>query len=368
MFPRLIISGLTFTMLFAPAPAPAESPKIEDKSKADVEADIARRQVEGFWQVDAILDQAVDNIATRYNLNDVQKAETAEMMNEGVKGFLDRHQDEIWPLIRDLAMLQRKGNSPDPEVAKRLGPKAAGILREAREEIFRYNEEWREILTEEQKRVHDYDMREMTKTFQTMEQNFDSWGKGEVASRSIFPQPRPMTDQPPTPPKPVDGDLPGGKPTEHAPKFVGHLEAYLQKFIADYKLTDPQREAAQSILREISGRTTAFHKVHAEELDSIKDKIAKADSRDERRRLIMERRRITRPLDDLFKEFKARLDQIPEKAQRERFEAMREAQRRAPAIDGSRAKRETAGTPHKRTSDAKESGGSDAPEKSGEGR
>jgi hypothetical protein len=367
VFPRLIIPGLISVILLAAAAVSAESPKVEDKSKADVEAEIARRQVEGFWQVDAILDQAVDNIATRYNLNDIQKAETAEMMNEGVKGFLDRHQDEIWPLIRDLAMLQRKGSSPDPDAAKRLGPKAATILREAREEIFRYNEEWREILTEDQKRVHDYDMREMTKTFQTMEQNFESWGKGEVASRSIFPQPRPMTDQPPTPPKPVDGDLPGGKPTEHAPKFISHLEAYLQKFIADYQLTDPQREAAQSILREISGRTAAFHKGHAEELDSIKDKIAKADSRDERRRLIMERRRVTRPLDDLFKEFKARLDQIPEKAQRERFEAMRKKAQRAPAIDGSRIQRDAAGAPRKRTSDAKESG-SDGEEQSGEGQ
>ena len=368
MILRLINLATISFVLLVPVSSRAEAPKRESAAAEDVEAEIARREVEGFWQVDAILEQAVNNIAARYNLNDVQKSITAEMMNEGVKGFLDEHQDEIWPLIRDLALLQRKGAAPDPETAKRIGPAAAEILRLARDEILRYNKEWHEILTEDQRHVHDYDMNEMTKTFETMEQNFDAWGEGQIAKRPIFPQPKSLADQPPTPSRPTDGDLPGGKPTEHAPMFVSHLEAYLKKFVEDYQLTDPQREAAQSILREISDRTATFQKTHAKELDAIKDRIAKAESREQRRNLILERRRITKPLDDLFKEFKARLDQIPEQAQRERYEAKRQAQRSSrPAIDGSRASREPPPSPSKEASEPKEPA-SDASKPPAEGR
>jgi len=302
----------------------------------------AKREVEGFWQVDAILDQAVKNIAARYNLNDIQTAETAEMMNTRVKRFLDEHQDEVWPLIRDLAKFQRKGGAPDPQEARRLGPVATKILNEAREEIFRSNEEWREILSPQQRQVHDYDMREMTKSFESMERNFGEWERGQTAPESIFPQPQRLPDEPPTPPKPEDGDIPPATPSEQGSKFVSHLEAYLAKFISDYELTTTQVEAGTSILREIMDRTSAFQAAHDKELDEIKVNLTKAKTREERRALVLERRRITGPLDDLFAEFKARLDQIPDQAQRERFDSrLRGGERtqQRSAIDGSRGSR-----------------------------
>jgi len=323
----------------SPSPSPEQVPDPAN----------ARKEVEGFWPVDAILDQAVKNIAARYNLNDIQTAETAEMMNTRVKKFLDEHQDEVWPLIRDLATYQRKGAAPDPEEAKRLGPVASKILHEAKEEIFRSNDEWREILTPQQKLVHDYDMREMTKSFEVMEHNFDEWERGQTEKKSIFPQPQRLADEPPKPPKPADGNVPPSRPAEDGPNFVSHLEAYLTKFIADFELTDTQREAATSILREITERTAAFQKAHDEELSAIKDKIAQAQSRDERRTLVLERRRITKPLDDLFAEFKTRLDQIPDQAQRERYGVRVRGGRGTdqPAIDASRGKRPPPGGENK---------------------
>lgn len=316
---------------------------LEQEATARPEAQDAREEVEGFWQVDSILEQAVRNIALRYNLNETQTEFTRHMMVSRVKRFLDDHQDEVWPLVRDLARYQREGGLSDAKIAQRLGPIASRILQEAKDEILRSNEEWGEILTEEQRRVHEYDLREMDKTFNAMENRFGGWEEGRVADGSVFPQPRPLKNQPPRPRKPHKAGLPD--PDERQKEDGGrtlasHFEAYVERFIADYELTKAQREAANSILREISERNAAFHKAHEEELQEIRGKLAEAGTPAERRRLTSQRRHITKPLDNLFAEFKARLDQIPDKAQLARHVSKSKGGG-APkaAIDGSRGER-----------------------------
>ena len=353
---RMSAWSLVVGVAVSAASAGVDSPKTKESGGAE-KAAAARQEVEGFWQVDSILDKAVKNIALRYNLNDEQTRRTAEMMNTRVKRFLDEHQDEIWPLIRDLAMYQRKGAAPDAQAARRLGPLASKILKEAEEEIFRSNEEWGEWLTAEQRRVHEYDLREMKKTFRAMGSNFEQWEAGRVASRSVFPQPKPLVDEPPTPPKPPAGVLPSRKSKEESgPMLVNHFEAYVQKFIADYQLTGTQREAVRSILREIVERTDAFRDSHKKDLQAIKTKLAKAADQADRRRLTAELRRLTKPLDDLFAEFKTRLDQIPDQAQRERYASKANSGRSLKsAIDGSRGKRRASEKPGDQTGRDKKS-------------
>lgn len=286
-----------------------------------VEPAKAKAEVEGFWPVDALTEQAVKRIAFRYNLNDEQTEFTRDMMNTRVKKFLDDHQDDIWPLIRDLAYYQRQGQLPDSPTAQKLAPVALNILREARDEIFRSNEEWGDILSPDQKRVHDYDMNEMQRTFEMMNGNFKKWETGDLADGSIFPTTKRLVNDPPRPPKPEGGAL-GEHPRDPQGLLLdSHFDAYVEKFITDYQLTPPQQDAARSILREIKKRSADFRDTHGEELNAIKDELAKADSPEKRREINERRRKSTAPLDDLFHEFKTRLDQIPDQAQRERFEA-----------------------------------------------
>jgi len=323
----------------------------EQSDRSDVPASAgevaeAKEEVQGLWPVDAILDTAVKNIAKRYNLNDKQTKYTSDMMNTRVKKFLDEYQDEIWPLIRDLGYYQQKGAPPDADAAKRLGPTAVKILKAAKDEIFRANEEWGKVLTDQQKRVHEFDLREMDKTFNQMERNFDNWGKGRVAKGSIFPQPKRRANEPPTPTRPNDGRMPvdhrdGKKPKPGAPILLTHFDAYAQKFISDYQLTATQREAVGSILREMKGRAETFRDSRRAELDAIKNQLAASKSARERRQLTALRRQVTKPLDELFTEFKNRLEQIPDQAQRARYEARAKNRRaRRSAISGARVRPE----------------------------
>lgn len=304
------------------ATATAQDAKSERKS--DVEktsrAAEARKTVEGFWNVPGILETAVNNISRRYNLNEQQREITNEMMTTRVTKFLDDYQDQLWPLIRDLIMYQRKGELPDREAARELGPVAMKIIKEAKEEIFRSNREWGEILTSEQRLVHDYDMKEMAKSFQLIEDNFKGWVEGNPQNGSIFPQPRPLVNEPARPTKPKPG-LPVDKKDVPGPLLDDKFDTYVGQFITDYVLTPPQIEAAQSILREIKLRAAAFRKANGDKIDEVKQKLADAKDVKERREVMAQMRRLTKPINTLFTELKNRLVQIPDRVQRARYDA-----------------------------------------------
>ena len=165
---RLLFGGavlcnvLLFSLASGAQAQEEEQPDILDRDVLDSEADPG-----GFWNVSSILEMAVDNLGRRYNLNDTQKAYTNNMMQTRVTRFIRDHQDEVWPILRSLLLHQQQGTLPDQETAKRMGPRVLKLMHEAKKEIYESNSEWREILTDDQKRMHDWDLKEMDKTFES---------------------------------------------------------------------------------------------------------------------------------------------------------------------------------------------------------
>jgi hypothetical protein len=288
-----------------------------------------------FGTVEQIMKQAVRNIAARYNLNEEQTRLTDEMMTERVTRFLREHHDEVWPAIRTLVSSQIKGQPPtDQAEVMRVGRVARPLAELARKEIFDANAEWREWLTEGQKELHDFDLAEMEKTFDGIDDNLRSWAEGHPKDPGIFPPPRVYPNEPEKPDKPDPG-LPtakSDKPDKRAkttPKPVvstlspGMFEAFVEEFIKDYDLDTAQVESARSILRDIKGRAESY-------LDTNKEKIAKAAAAQERavkqrdnearKQADEEHRALLEPVNELFQKMEERLRALLTTAQRERYE------------------------------------------------
>ena len=81
----------------------------------------AKAEAYKMWDIDSMIHQAADNVSRRYNLNPQQADYTKKMMIERVTRFLEENQDQIWPLVRDLARFQLTGSAPDENTAKRIG-------------------------------------------------------------------------------------------------------------------------------------------------------------------------------------------------------------------------------------------------------
>ncbi|GJM24612.1 MAG: hypothetical protein DHS20C16_10270 [Phycisphaerae bacterium] len=302
-------------LLLLPISARAEDPKE------------AEQEFKGLWNVDSMMEQAVENISRRYNLNDDQKSKTKKMLVDEVTKFLDTH-DNIWPLVRDLGRYQIKGEAPEGEIARRIGANALPLMEDIRETILSCNEDWDSILNEEQRRLHEWDLNDMKLTFEKMDENFTAMSQGKARNPGIFPGPNEHeVKAPPVRKKPSK---------DFKPKLVRDArdyrpqedkwELYVQDFIKKYELTEGQSEAAHSILRECKTRAAAYRLSKERDFadakkrltDVRKSKQPAAITKTKEKVWTTVLQKLRKPVDDLFEELKDRLAKIPSAAQKKR--------------------------------------------------
>jgi hypothetical protein len=266
----------------------------------------------GMFNVDALIEQAVKNVSARYNLNEEQERVTRAMMFDGVRKFLETHKNDIWPLVRALSKYQFEGNLPEGEEAQRIGTAADPLIAEAEKAIFEANAKWREILSPEQKRLHDFDMRETKKTFSKVRENFDDWKKGKPKSASIFPDaPETLEGEPPPPTKPPSIE-------RMQPDM---WDRYVQNFIRRYELDDAQKTAANSILADCKERAADFRKTNADKFSALETAAKEAAGANDNAKvaeIAIETKRLNEPIVALYAELMNRLEFIPNEAQREK--------------------------------------------------
>lgn len=213
--------------------------------------------------LDAILNAAVRNISVRYNLSEAQRDLTDQMMKREVERFIKEHENEVWPLIGDLIGSRLGLEPPDAEDAMRIGKAAKPLVVAAKESIFRANKDWRAMLNEEQKRLHDYDLNDMDRQFKAIEANFDSWAEGTPNDR-LFPKADKSLKQPPRP----------GKINEVQPEYRVFdanpiLETLVEEFIKEHNLSKGQITAARSILEEFKGGARDYQASKKKELANV---------------------------------------------------------------------------------------------------
>lgn len=334
--PNRLSSMVVVTFLMFGAAVLAVPPK---KMSVDEVSDALKSgdQTAAAATIDKIMEQAVANIARRYNLNDVQTQETDMLMKREVYKFLREHESEVWPAIRDLFAAGLGTTPPNSkEEIKRIGKAARPLTKLAKQAIYAANEEWRLILTEEQKKVHDFDLAEMKTTFDIIDENFGAWESGEAPGGPIFPAPNLKGRQPARPSKPQRGTLPKPQVEVFDPSNV--FEELAQQFIKEYQLDDGQITSARSIVEEFKQKASDFR-------DAQKLEFAKIDLRVRRAYLARDaaavkvahadRKKLLDPIYGLCGTMEDRLKGLLTTAQIQRHEERRAA--RTPSRDGASA-------------------------------
>jgi len=304
----------------------------------------AKEEVYRLWNVDQMIKQAADNVSRRYNLNADQAERTREMMRDRVTEFLEENEEAIWPLVRDLARQQLTGktfdasNPADLAAAKRIGEMALPIVAKAKQAIYDGNEEWGKILiTDEQRQLHDYDLREMKGQFVQINKNFEAYKTGNPTTQlPMFPTHQPKADEPATPVRPPAGIEPA-KPKED------RWDAYVRNFIKKYELDPGQKGSAESILRDMKERAVRYRASKADQYKAVEKKLKDSLGGDIKKRTAARREELAlnKPIEGYFEELKARLDKIPTSAQRKKHDA------KVNAKHGKRSSRAKAKTPPK---------------------
>ncbi len=267
--------------------------------------------------IDKMMDQAVRNIGRRYNLNEAQLQETDKLMKREVRRFLKEQEKEIWPLIRDLLTAQAMGKPPESrDDVMRIGKAARPLAKLAMEAILQGNMEWRQYLTEDQLKTHDFDLAEMQKTFAQVDKNFSDWEAGTPSDGPLIPTAEPIAGGPPKPKKPPGG-LPG---PERRLMTSGVFDAIVDKFLKDYDLDQAQIDTIRSILEEFKAKAVTFQTAKKTELEEVDKKKSAAIAKRDHKAIAeaeAEQNKLLEPFHLLVSEMETRLNALLTTAQKE---------------------------------------------------
>ncbi len=324
-------------------PAPAQ-PKIDPANPM------------AMWNIQQMIDRAVSQVVKRYSLTPEQEEFTRNLMAARVNSFLDKHEQEIRDIFAEAIKFQIAGTPPSPEKVKEWTATITPMFDEAKVSIIDGNHEFREILSDDQRKVHDVDLKIMENNFKDAEQRLGRWREGEFDPTRDFADPnrpqqradrtagtRPRTN--PAAPVPANGQasvtpqasapVPPGPAAPAAPSRVSgpsagsadrtadFWEMYVQKFIANYQLDQNQSNLAMQILAESRKRASEYLTSRKDEYERLQTLLANAGNDPKAAAEIQKQiTDLNKPVqEDLFNEMKQRLDRIPTETQRKIFEA-----------------------------------------------
>ena len=135
---------------------------------------------------DAIIDNAdllINNYARfltrRYDLTGEQDEFTVEMIRERAYAFIDQNEEQLRSLVGRMFEV-RAGAEMTPEELVEWGEQVRPIYDQAKELITAANDEWRQILTDEQRVIHDGDVAMMNESFETTDEQIEQIVSGEM--------------------------------------------------------------------------------------------------------------------------------------------------------------------------------------------
>jgi hypothetical protein len=295
----------------------------------------ARPSYSRMLDIDSLLENHARTLARRYNLNEEQDLYTQAFLRERANAFLDKHRDELFDLIDRLVEV-KTGADMSPEELIAWGKRALPLYEEAKALIIQGNNEWRQILNDEQRKTHDEDLLEMYGAFSTTEDQLqrivtgqmtpEEFRRGPVRQIAGAPQhpvrpavpiaqpqapatpersprptagpahqgPRPTVSNPvggigarPTPgasgagasgPRTWRGRTRGAGPAPSQPAHGGsdfsQWEAYVREFIQKYQLDDGQTERALSYLKDAQEAARRIIQRTKSEIEQLDKKLA----------------------------------------------------------------------------------------------
>jgi hypothetical protein len=340
-------------------------------------------------RMDQMVEAYTRVLVRKYDLTDEQAEITQRLLREKANSFVSRHDGELRDLM-DRMFAVRGGATIEPEELQGWGQRVRPLYEEAKRYIVDGNHEWREILTDEQRRIHDEDLRLMEDSFATTESQLDRISSGEMGvdefrapQRLVKPRQRAtpvaqdaheppvqapvvhqsgevvqyppgepvVTHAPPQPrgaprtPPGSNAAQPAGRGARNRPAalardFEGEWQRYVREFIDKYQLNEEQTAKANSILKDCQEQAGRVVKSRAEQIEQLDKQIAdltRSDSKDKGKQITAaneQKNKLLQPVIDIFeKQLKPRLDGLPTRAQRR---AAEEAGKGATAKSGAK--------------------------------
>lgn len=137
--------------------------------------------------------QLVENyarfLARKYNLDETQEKSTVEILQKRTQDFLTNHEEKIFELYNSMLVVRGGGDMSQDELTD-WGKGAMPIYQDAKEIIIGGNADWRKLLNDEQRAMHDEDVKLMYESFQTTDDQLGRIVTGDMTVDEFRNPPR----------------------------------------------------------------------------------------------------------------------------------------------------------------------------------
>lgn len=157
--------------------------------------DDTRPRFSSLINIDSMVDNYARLLSRKYTLTPEQEEFTKAYLHDTADRFLAQHRDEMFAIIDEMFAV-RGGANITPEEIIVWGQRAMPLYEEAKKLIIDGNGQWREILTDDQKKIHDADLELMNTNFVRMDEQLGRIARGEMTvdefrrGPASFDQPR----------------------------------------------------------------------------------------------------------------------------------------------------------------------------------
>jgi hypothetical protein len=265
-----------------------------------------------LWNTEQMMEDAVLQISRRYNLNQDQEDYTRHLLVNRVTAFLEKHEADVRELLKESIDLRVGKKAGTPQAYASWAIRAAPLYAEAQTAILEGNQEWRDILTDEQKKTHDADLLQMKSNFQNVDRLLEGWkdGKGSnmlaQANRNI--QSGAATTQ--------QGRVSDPQPPVERRQVEDNWLAYVNKFIQTYKLDEKQAISARDkIYKDIRDEVGRYREKKKEEFAALDAEVLAPKPNLKPQEIHQRRQDLEKPIQEKFVLLDSRLRQLVDRKQ-----------------------------------------------------
>ncbi len=278
-----------------------------------------------LWNADRMMEDAVQTLTRRYNLNPEQESYTRKLLTTRVRAYLADYETDLRQLIRESLEMQLDPRKASPENYKRWGERARPLFERAKKDILEGNQEWGGILNDAQKQIHKFDLDMMQQNFGQIDNLITKWSAGKYAPGDMSPKPPPQIAQD------TQSRVSRGPQQAERRTLEDIWQVYVTSYGSTYRFTPEQVNSARAILQDCRGRAQAYRDRRKPEMTQLDARLNEAsaavsraaagpESQSANAKLLeanSAKAEMESPIGDIFKDLQQRLDQVPSKAQRE---------------------------------------------------
>ncbi|RME41849.1 MAG: hypothetical protein D6788_00335 [Planctomycetota bacterium] len=244
---------------------------------------------------------------------------------------------------------------PDEETVKRWAERMAPMLEKIQRRFEEGADDFRKVLTPVQRIRFEADRARFGLGLQFARNMLDHWRQGDFVEDDVWvptdPKARAKRRARRRERRKALGKLAREQtpPPDQIALEVDAWERYVREAAERYGFDAGQRSAAESVLEEMKGRAFHHRDLHKQEIDALERRIASFSGKDEeleelKKQLVA----LYGPIDEMFKELKARIESLPTSEQRRRAgvsKAEPKEETRQPASSGKDQQRRNPSTP-----------------------